>query len=519
MKKKIFALLVCLVCIVTLACGSIVVHADSSSNIDVALIEQYAEEIDRLLAEKGTNAETQLTKMSDDLNKQISQTTNEAQSIKLKKLYGVSEELLASQSGINSIDIPLYNNQIANALSGLNLVARNAIIFLLSRILGLFQDLGFDLSTELLVTSIINQEADGTYYPIYGYKVAYSQAFNDIIYGSKTSGDAEFPKAYAGLDGDLYLAIHWCSFTKPSPNSKSVIITDTYDFNASEGGLADVDGFMRPVIKAVSLFHDINILTYYKLAIIESVDLETFTYNEKYGYAEKRPYIAAGETKDYKISFNTTGRRIVQTFGNLDTCLFVLDEHGQSIASAIGNGYNGNSLITWEFKKDTDYILRVQNHDNTTGGDIKLSVIWDTRYATSYDTLYLPAVDLGEYKASAELDNAYMVTFTPTETATYNIKFIPNVGDIFVAYFFEMSGTEMYSTAFQLSPYTPNSVGGGASTQGLKDPVKVIDPGGGGGDDHVITRSLTAGKQFLLIVCGGPSATGKIEVNFKIEKG
>lgn len=102
-----------------------------------------------------------------------------------------------------------------------------------------FNSNDYDLSAELLLHARDNGELDSVYEPEYGYLVTHSTVFQNIAYGTSVSGSASFPNSGDYIDKDLYYSIHAFSYTKPSSDSTTVVLSDRYDF-AEEDNISSV---------------------------------------------------------------------------------------------------------------------------------------------------------------------------------------------------------------------------------------------------------------------------------------
>lgn len=517
MKKKILAILLCIVSIIALSCGSIIAYADSSVNIDTAKFEQYAAELNKTLADNGTTADEQLERLSIDLTTQISQTTDSNQIAQFTKLNIVTDELRTRLISTYSTE-DIIDGMLNLALSGLNEVARASVLSFLSPAIGLLKLFGHDLTVELLVNSLLIQEVDEPYIPAYGYKVKQSQLFKDIANGQVTAGGAEFPNAIWGTDGDLYLAIHGFKYSKTSSLSKTVIMTDKYDYDDSEEGLSRFKKIFHPVIRGMCLLERAGLATFYDIEITEALAYSDISFNDATGYVEKYVTVGANELIDIEVKPSNSGVRLVQTFGQNNTMLYILDSNGATLASACGNGYGGNSLISYNFNKDKNYIIRIRLNDKTNSGTVRLSVFYDSRNIGDFSELNLPSLSLGTYTAETTVNNLYIAEFIPTVTQIYKVTFADNAK--FSAILIGIDDEDTYVSAYNFDVQS-NGTNGEDSGKGMnkirRDPtVSVIFPGGGSSDSKVMEKTLTAGRKYLLIAGGYPVTSSGLNIAFTI---
>lgn len=118
----------------------------------------------------------------------------------------------------------------------------------IAAVIGYFSAEGYKLAAELLTHMNKNKSLDSTYTPTYGYLVKSSEVFQAIANGSKTAGSAGFENNGTTVDKDLYYAIHLFNYTKPSPDSKTVQISDRYDY--ASGNYSGVAGVAINTMKA-----------------------------------------------------------------------------------------------------------------------------------------------------------------------------------------------------------------------------------------------------------------------------
>ena len=150
--------------------------------------------------------------------------------------------------------------------------------FFVGTYINAFSTLGYDLAAELLTISA----AKGThkemiYKPIYGSRIISSSVTYSIAENTLISGHDTFVKTNTTYGNDLYYSIHNFKFEKESSNSKSIKITDTYDYDYIENATEFEDKVVNIVAKAmenseISPFDieiNVNIKESYKLSILE----------------------------------------------------------------------------------------------------------------------------------------------------------------------------------------------------------------------------------------------------------
>ena len=432
MKKKIVAVLLCLVCAVTLACGSVIfASAETSfSNEQLERLNGYAAELNAQLAELGTTAEEQLDRMEERYLTLEATVGGES----IRRMSSLTKEL--RQSNHNYTPCALSDAVLDGVLAGLNATARVTVIGLLTPAFALFEALDWNLTGELMIHSLDPfTSATQVYKPVYGYLVRETEQFKNYSENSALvnsgNGIFEFPdikitklSRLKGTNADLAMAIKHFSYHKPADlksvdkqdtpdtySSKTVIINDTYDYEHESG----YPSIVKVAVNTMLELHNMGLSTWYPLEIAETPYSETKYVNEYYGYDEYRKSFLAEELVDYKVQFKTSGNRLVQTFGDFETVLSVLEEDGKPIAIAEGNGYEGNSLISCYFEANKFYLIRVAAKDKTLVSYGKVSIFCDGRQAESAKKLNLLKLKTGEmFSGSATPNNMYMAEFTPT---------------------------------------------------------------------------------------------------------
>ena len=107
-------------------------------------------------------------------------------------------------------------------------------------------------------------------------------------------------------------------------------------------------------------------------------------------YVERVVTLSAGDYVDYYLSFATSGNKVIQTFGTKDACLELYDVNGTKIIGDYTTddaGYGLNSLISYYFASNTQYILRLKFFNTSIFGSVKLSII-PTYTLDDYEGIY-----------------------------------------------------------------------------------------------------------------------------------
>ncbi len=149
-------------------------------------------------------------------------------------------------------------------------------------------------------------------------------------------------------------------------------------------------------------------------------------------YTEYAGQLEAGQVAECIIKFSTGGSKVFQTFGTMDTYLFLLTRDDRTyLASSDNEGYDKNAFMRYEVTANTEYILQVHNASgkagstklaispttwlidpsSTTDSIEKFSDIWSVTGKTSYT--------LG---TSTTLNSTKVIAFTPPVSGDYTIQ-------------------------------------------------------------------------------------------------
>lgn len=134
---------------------------------------------------------------------------------------------------------------------------------LIAVVIAYFSAKGYKLSSELLTHMYKNNTLNSSYTPTYGSRIKSSSVFKSIANGKSTSGSAAFPNSGTTTTKDLYYAIHNFNYTKSSASSKTVKISDRYDYSSG-----DYSGVAIGVMKAAQ---DAGVLVPFYTKITETL--------------------------------------------------------------------------------------------------------------------------------------------------------------------------------------------------------------------------------------------------------
>ena len=88
------------------------------------------------------------------------------------------------------------------------------------------------LSRELLLQATLNSDKSSTYKPSYGSVIKSTSAIKKIANGTSTKGSSIFSSS--STEGYAKYALHRFKYTKSSSKSRTVKVTDYYDFASGD---------------------------------------------------------------------------------------------------------------------------------------------------------------------------------------------------------------------------------------------------------------------------------------------
>ena len=222
------------------------------------------------------------------------------------------------------------------------------------------------------------------------------------------------------------------------------------------------------------------------------------TYDAKRMYVD-RAIIGASEYKEYTIVFDTTGNKVFQTFGNLDTIMEIRDAQGNLIKSNDDGGYGTNSYIRHFCTAGTTYRIRVYLYSYSFFGEFLFTATPadgiagpNSSHIFSFDDILAINVTTS-YTLNTYLirDQTRFCVFVPSQTAEYTI-------DAF-------SECDSYLYVIEPDSFVEWKNG------------RDYNDDGGTGMNPLITRQLKAGVPYLIVFSAfninSPSSVGDIGVS------
>lgn len=302
-------------------------------------------------------------------------------------------------------------------------------------VIAYFNSCGYNLAAELLTHARDNNDLDSIYVPINKDDILTSPIYENIIYSNILDGVGTFPQSNNIEDNDLYYAIHSFYYSK-SESGRVIVIQDRYDYD-SENYYGDIAGI---AINTMRLAQDANVLVPYYLSIIHNhfatscnaIQSVYITSNDR--LYEDRITIGLGEYKDYYITFENSGQRIIQTFGYKDSYMYLYDSNNVLIIADDDSGYCYNSLIRYYFNANMQYKIRVKFLSPNESGDIKLiitSSLGDLKNSSnaldSFDDIYETSSANFTMSTYSTMGNVCLFKYLPTEMNYYIIETIGTI--------------------------------------------------------------------------------------------
>lgn len=104
---------------------------------------------------------------------------------------------------------------------------------------------------------------------------------------------------------------------------------------------------------------------------------DVIIFGENDRYVERRVVLPQNgyKFKDFKITFKSGGKKLFQTFGSENTCLYLYSSEGRLLASNKDSGYMQNALFRYNVQADITYKLRVCFDDNSIKGETKIGIM------------------------------------------------------------------------------------------------------------------------------------------------
>ena len=143
----------------------------------------------------------------------------------------------------------------------------------------------------------------------------------------------------------------------------------------------------------------------------------TFTPDDN--YAEVKVGIPAGGTEEVRVVFSESGYVVLQTFGELDTTMEIVNTNTQNIVKSFNDtndkGYGVNAYARVYVTSGVEYLVKIKCTYPIASGRIKLSMLYGGNYSgveggtiSEYDNIYLYLHSFDTSEISFSTFNKYM---------------------------------------------------------------------------------------------------------------
>ncbi len=216
-------------------------------------------------------------------------------------------------------------------------------------------------------------------------------------------------------------------------------------------------------------------------------------------YNERVIKLDKGGIYTYTVKFATSGYKLIQTLGSMDTKIEICSSTGTVLSSDDDSGYGTNALKHFYFSSGTTYQIKVKFYSTSSTGTTKLAITpangnFTTSALSNYEGIY-----------SITGKTSYSSVITTTANTTKVMTFTPPSSG---SYTFEIqSGNDMY--IYVIDPRSSALLTG---TSYNDDSGINLNP--------LLTKTLTAGVPYLIICTpfNPSSLTSTIGFALKINK-
>lgn len=149
-----------------------------------------------------------------------------------------------------------------------------------------------------------------------------------------------------------------------------------------------------------------------------AVDLDA---NDK--YEECLFSLTQGESQYCYLVFATTGHKLIQTFGNQNTKLYLYDSEYTLILQDDNSGFGDNAYFSIYATANEPYWLKVEHLGPSYYSNLKIGVTPLSSYSVSSNSITNETSYSGiQYYVSTNLNATKVYAFTPTESGTFIFK-------------------------------------------------------------------------------------------------
>lgn len=212
-------------------------------------VKNQSMNLNELINVNKVDVEAELKKTLEEYRNDCLKSNDKNQIDKLNSLIEACEKLINDYSNEESV------STCANQ--------PNAAV---SMVVAYFSNKNYYLSRELLLHSTMNTNKKSTYVPNYGYVLKSTNAIKKIAKGTSIKGSSVFNSTSTTAEGDAKYSIHKFDFTKTKANSKTVKVSDYYDY-----GSGDYDGLAGIAVEAMKNAQKNGSIVPFKVSITVSV--------------------------------------------------------------------------------------------------------------------------------------------------------------------------------------------------------------------------------------------------------
>lgn len=155
----------------------------------------------------------------------------------------------------------------------------------------------------------------------------------------------------------------------------------------------------------------------------------SITFNSSDRYTERLCYIPCNGYEEIAVTFNTSGSKTIQTFGEYDTKIELYSANGTLLASDDDSGYSLNALIRYYTSANTTYIIRIKLYSSSRFGETQLAITpaygalsSDSSVLSKYEDIYSISTTTFTWNSFAEQYYTRMVRFIPSSSSTYTFE-------------------------------------------------------------------------------------------------
>lgn len=212
-------------------------------------VKNQSMNLNELINVNKVDVEAELKKTLEEYRNDCLKSNDKNQIDKLNSLIEACEKLINDYSNEESV------STCANQ--------PNAAV---SMVVAYFSNKNYYLSRELLLHATMNTNKKSTYVPNYGYVLKSTNAIKKIAKGTSIKGSSVFNSTSTTAEGDAKYSIHKFDFTKTKANSKTVKVSDYYDY-----GSGDYDGLAGIAVEAMKNAQKNGSIVPFKVSITVSV--------------------------------------------------------------------------------------------------------------------------------------------------------------------------------------------------------------------------------------------------------